>query len=97
MSDKVKFEGIVTAVKARIRLIRSFDQISHAYLGYTLVMDATVNEKQWDDLRVAVGQKTHEKNLFRIGDHISGEAMPVGNRDGHRNYHRPLEPEQKEM
>jgi hypothetical protein len=79
MSNKVKFEGTITAVKARIRLIRSFDEISHAYLGYTLVMDAIVEGKQRNDLRVAVGQKTHEKNLFRIGDHISGEAVPIKN------------------
>jgi len=79
MSNKVKFEGTITAVKARIRLIRSFDEISHAYLGYTLVIDAIVEGKQWNDLRVAVGQKTHEKNLFRIGDHISGEAVPIKN------------------
>jgi len=77
MPNKVKFEGTITAVKARIRLIRSFDEVSHAYLGYTLVMDAVVEGKQWNDLRVAVGQKTHEKNRFRIGDHISGEAVPV--------------------
>ena len=79
MPDKVKFEGTIIAVKARIRLIRSFDIVNHAYLGYTLVMDAIVDGKQWDDLRVAVGQKTHEKNRFRIGDHILGEALPIEN------------------
>ncbi|MDH5769508.1 MAG: hypothetical protein OEZ31_11240 [Nitrospirota bacterium] len=79
MSNKVKFEGTITAVKARIRLIRSFDEISHAYLGYTLVMDAFFEEKQWNDLRVAIGQKTHEKNRFRIGDYVSGEAVPIKN------------------
>lgn len=41
-------------------------------------MDAVVDGKQWCDLRVAVGQKTHEKNRFRIGDYISGEAVPIG-------------------
>lgn len=76
MSDKAKFEGRITAVKTRIRLIRSFNEVSHAYLGYMFVMNATVDGKEWNDLRVAVGQKTHEKNCFRIGDHISGEAMP---------------------
>jgi hypothetical protein len=76
---KVKFQGAVTAVKARIRLLRSFDQISHAYLGYTIVMGAVVDGKEWKDLRVAVGQKAHEKYCFRIGDHISGEALPIEN------------------
>jgi len=77
MSDKNKFKGAITAVKPRIRLIRSFDQVSHAYLGYTLVMDAEVDGKEWKDLRVAVGKKAHEKNRFRIGDCVSGEALPI--------------------
>lgn len=77
MTEKLKFEGTITAVKPRIRLIRSFDQVSHAYLGYTLVMDAVVDGKEWKGLRVAVGQKTHEKNRFRIGDRVSGEALPI--------------------
>jgi hypothetical protein len=64
-------------VKARIRLLRSFDQKSHAYLGYTLIMDGVVDGKDWIDVRVGVGQKTHEKNRFRIGDRISGQALPV--------------------
>lgn len=74
MQEKTKFEGTVTAVKPRIRLIRSFDQVNHAYLGYTLVMDSMVDGKEWKDLRVAVGQKAHEKNCFRLGDCVSGEA-----------------------
>jgi len=37
--DKQSFAGTVAAVKARIRLLRSFDQISHSYLGYVLVLD----------------------------------------------------------
>src|ERR1700730_551698 len=39
-SGGVCFRGEVVAVKARIRLIRSFDQISHQYRGYTLVIAA---------------------------------------------------------
>lgn len=77
MPDKVNFEGTITAVKARIRLIRSFDEVSHAYLGYTLVMDAMTDSKDWKNLRVGVGKKTHEKHQFRIGDYVSGEAVPV--------------------
>jgi hypothetical protein len=77
--DKAKFKGTTTSIKARIRLLRSFDQVSHAYLGYTLVMDTQVDGKEWKDLRVAIGQKAHEKNQFRIGDCISGEAWPIEN------------------
>lgn len=74
---KTKLEGTITTVKPRIRLIRSFDQVSHAYLGYTLVLDAVVDGNERKGLRVAVGQKTHEKNRFRIGDRISAEALPI--------------------
>jgi len=35
---KVRFAGTVRAVKARIRLLRSFDEIPHSYQGYTLVL-----------------------------------------------------------
>jgi len=74
---KKEFAGTVTAVKARIRLLRSFDQISHAYLGYTLVLDGTLRGAEHEDLRIAVGPKTHEKHGFRIGDKVEGFAVPV--------------------
>jgi len=76
-SVKQSFAAIVTAVKARIRLLRSFDQISHAYLGYTLVLDGTIDETKVDELRVAIGPKTHETHRFRIGDQIAGLVAPV--------------------
>ena len=79
MLEKSRFEGTITAVKARIRLLRSFDQVTHVYLGYTLVMDAVVDGREWKNLRIAIGQKAHEKNRFRIGDVISGEALPIEN------------------
>ena len=78
-SQKSRFEGTIITVKARIRLLRSFDQVNHAYLGYTLVMEAVVDGQEWKNLRVAIGQKSHEKNRFRIGDVISGEALPIEN------------------
>lgn len=40
---KVEFEGQITAVKARIRLLRSFDQIHHSCLGYVLVLGGTLD------------------------------------------------------
>ena len=79
--SKVAFAGTVTAVKARIRLLRSFDQVSHAYLGYTLVLDGTVDGIVVEDLRVAIGPKTHETHRFRIMDHLQGVAEPVPDPD----------------
>jgi len=78
-ADKEQFAGIVTAVKARIRLLRSFDQISHAYQGYTLVLDATIGGVAQDELRITIGPKTHEQHCFRIGDQVAGLAVPIAN------------------
>lgn len=76
-APKVAFEGRVLAVKARIRLIRSFDQIpTHAYLGYTLVLQGRLGGVE-REFRVAVGPKAHEKHRFRIGDAVSGEGAFV--------------------
>ena len=74
---KQSFSGTVTAVKARIRLLRSFDQISHSYLGYTLVLDGTLDGTPTEELRIAIGPKAHEKHQFRIGDQVTGLAIPV--------------------
>jgi hypothetical protein len=49
MINKKTLTGTITAVKPRIRLIRSFNEISHAHLGYTLVMDGIVDGKGWKD------------------------------------------------
>jgi transcriptional regulator with XRE-family HTH domain len=73
--DGISFHGQVIAVKARIRLIRSFDQISHQYQGYTLVL-AGLNPDP-SVVRVAIGPAAHAKHQFRIGDVISGKARPV--------------------
>jgi hypothetical protein len=73
--EAISFHGQVIAVKARIRLIRSFDQISHQYQGYTLVL-AGLNP-ELGVVRVAIGPAAHAKHQFRIGDVISGKAQPV--------------------
>jgi hypothetical protein len=73
--EAISFRGQVIAVKARIRLIRSFDQISHQYQDYTLVL-ACLNPEP-GVLRVAIGPASHAKHQFRIGDVISGKAQPV--------------------
>jgi hypothetical protein len=73
--ETIQFSGEVLAVKGRIRLIRSFDQVSHQYQGYTLVLrdDETPDSVR----RIAIGPATHAKHQFRIGDRISGTAHRV--------------------
>jgi hypothetical protein len=75
----VAFAGEVVAVKARIRLLRSFDEVSHQYQGYTLVLRGEVGGVPRDEFRVAIGPAAHEKHRFRIGDRVIGRATPVEN------------------
>lgn len=77
MDTKLLFEGRILTVKARIRLIRSFDQIpTHHYGGYTLVIQGWLSGVK-RDFRVAIGPKAHEKHRFRIGDTVSGAGVSV--------------------
>lgn len=76
--EKIEFTGTVTSVKARIRLIRSFDQIpTHQYQGYTLILDGEVDGVPRNRFKVAIGPKAHEQHQFRIGDSVRGKAISV--------------------
>ena len=76
--NKINFTGTIVSVKARIRLIRSFDQVpTHQYQGYTLVLDGVVDGMARSQFKVAIGPKAHEQRQFRIGDTIKGMAVPV--------------------
>jgi len=44
--DKLTFTGKIISVQPRIRLIRSFDEISHNYLGYALFLNGTIGEEE---------------------------------------------------
>lgn len=76
-STPLEFSGEIVAVKARIRLLRSYDQISHAYQGYTLVMKGEVGGARIESFKVGVGPAAHAKNGFRRGDKLTGRAVPV--------------------
>lgn len=89
MTSKQEFTGTVAAVKARIRLLRSFDQIHHTYQGYTLVLDGTLDGQRVDELRIGIGPKTQEKHLSRIGDEVTALAVPVPDgREERATHHR---------
>jgi len=75
MTGKIAFSGIIIAVEARIRLVRSFDQIpTHQYQGYTLIVDGDMGGEARAQFKVAVGPKAHEQHCFRIGDQITTEC-----------------------
>ena len=76
MDAKVQWQGEIAAVQPRIRLIRSFDQRSHSYLGYVLRVRGTLDDEARDFV-VAVGRAAHAKHQFQVGDRISGQAVPV--------------------
>ncbi len=74
--DKVFWTGKVIAVQPRIRLMRSFDERSHTYLGYTLQIDCRVSEEEKLFL-IALGKGAHAKHQFHVGDIVSGMSVPV--------------------
>jgi hypothetical protein len=76
MDSKIVWEGEVLSVQPRIRLIRSFDQRQHSYLGYMLCIRGMLAGKLRDFV-VALGKTAHEKLQFKAGDRVSGFGEPV--------------------
>ncbi len=75
-ASKLAWEGEILSVQPRIRLMRSFDQRSHSYLGYVLRIRGTLGGDTREFV-VALGKGAHEKHRFRVGDHVSGAGEPV--------------------
>ena len=73
MSNKLDWQGTLLAVQPRIRLVRSFDQRSHSYLGYVLRIEGTIGDEE-GVFSVGIGQAAQAKHKFRAGDVISGRA-----------------------
>jgi hypothetical protein len=75
-SEKIAWSGRLVAVQPRIRLLRSFDQRHHNYLGYVLRVDGTRDDEA-GELLVAVGKAAHAKHSFQVGMAVSGRSVPV--------------------
>lgn len=74
--EKVSFAGGVTSIQPRIRLLRSFDERTHTYLGYVVrVREGTRGRDE--DLLVAIGAGAQEEHRLRVGDRIAGVGVPV--------------------
>jgi len=73
---RIPWHGMLLSVQPRIRLTRSFDQRSHTYLGYALKVRGRVASEAREFL-VGVGQVAHTKHHFRVGNAVSGDALPV--------------------
>jgi len=74
--NKVVWSGKIMSVQPRIRLTRSFDESSHSYLGYCLIIEGTLDKEQ-REFSIGIGQVAHEKHQFEMGMVISGESLPV--------------------
>lgn len=73
---KVSWSGHLIAVQPRIRLLRSFDERQHSYLGYVLHIDGECGDETGEFL-IAVGKKTHAKHQFCAGMEVRGVSAPV--------------------
>jgi len=76
MEGKMAWSGAVIAIQPRIRLTRSFDERSHAYLGYLLRIEGTLDGLP-GEFRIGLGAATHAKYQFRIGDQVEGVGHRV--------------------
>lgn len=75
-AEKIAWSSRVVAVQPRIRLMRSFDERSHSYLGYVLRIEGT-GGGQASEFLIAVGEGAHEKHRFQAGTALSGHSVPV--------------------
>jgi hypothetical protein len=71
--DKILWSGKVISVQPRIRLLRSFDQRSHSYLGYVLQVHCMIGGEE-RTLVIGIGKGAQAKHQFRAGDFASGKS-----------------------
>lgn len=76
MSQVIEWCGTVVSVQPRIRLLRSFDQSQHSYLGYVIGIDGNADGESKCFL-VAVGKAVVAKFQLQVGHRISGTGQPV--------------------
>ncbi|HBP64974.1 MAG TPA: hypothetical protein DD730_12040 [Desulfosporosinus sp.] len=74
--EKLLFEGKVVSIQPRIRLMRSFDERSHSYLGYALWVNGVIGSTA-REFSIGIGKSIHAKYNFVVGDKISGACMAV--------------------
>jgi len=76
MVDKLLFAGRVVAIQPRIRLMRSFDQRHHSYLGYLLRIDGTIGGLA-NTITVGIGKALQAKHCIEAGYEVEGMCLPV--------------------
>ena len=63
---KIPWSGHLVTVQPRIRLLRSFDERHHSYLGYVLGIDGACGDDS-GKLLIAIGKGTHANHQFYAG------------------------------
>lgn len=76
MSESLEWKGRVGSVQPRIRLLRSFDERSHSYLGYVLRIDGALNGEE-REFTLGIGKGTQAKHEFAAGMRAAGFCTPV--------------------
>lgn len=76
METKIEWQGRVAAIQPRIRLLRSFDERSHSYLGYVLRIQGHLGRENREFI-VAVGKAAQVRHQFRFGDDVAGKGEAV--------------------
>ena len=76
-STKISWKGNIISIQPRIRLLRSFDERSHNYLGYALQIKRMIDGNEQEYL-IGIGKAAQEKHQFRIGDVVKGEGYEAG-------------------
>ena len=74
--SKFTWSGKIISVQPRIRLLRSFDESSHNYLGYCLIIRGSIGDDSCE-FSIGIGKAAYQKHQFQVGDEISGESLPV--------------------
>jgi hypothetical protein len=72
--EKTAWSGKVVSVQPRIRLMRSFDERSHSYLGYVLRFKGTIGDEPGEFI-IAIGKAAQAKHRFQVGMEVSGLAV----------------------
>jgi hypothetical protein len=78
-TGKIPWRGMVVSIQPRIRLLRSFDERTHSYLGYVLGLRGSIGAGERETFLIALGEGAQEKHAFRIGDEVSGFSVTAQN------------------
>ena len=76
MAGKIRWVGELLGVQPRIRLLRSYDERNHNYMGYVLYVRGEADGAA-REFTVGVGPGAQAKHAFCAGDRVGGLALPV--------------------